>query len=62
MSAFVGTQPDEDIKCGAFLPASEKEDLEEEREFLAGPELPDCYFRALHRFCYIGKKCLKSIR
>lgn len=48
MSAFVGTQLDEDIKSGAFIPASEKENLEEEREFLAGLELPDCYFWALH--------------
>ena len=45
---FVGTQLDEDIKTGAFLPASEKENLEEEREFFAGLELPDCYFWALH--------------
>lgn len=48
MSAFVGTSLDEDIKSGAFIPASEKENLEEEREFLAGLELPDCYFWALH--------------
>jgi len=48
MSAFVGTRLDEDIRTGAFLPASEKENLEEEREFLAGLELPDCYFWALH--------------
>ena len=48
MSAFVGTKLDEDIKTGAFLPATEKENLEEERELLAGLELPDCYFWALH--------------
>ena len=48
MSAFVGTQLDEEIKTGAFIPASEKENLEEEREFLAGLDLPDCYFWALH--------------
>ena len=36
MSAFVGTKLDEDIKTGAFLPATEKENLEEERELLAG--------------------------
>ncbi len=48
MSAFVGTRLDEDIKSGTFIPASEKENLEEEREFLAGLELPDCYFWALH--------------
>ncbi len=49
MSAFVETHLDEDIKSGAFIPASEKENLEEEREFLAGLELPDCYFWALHQ-------------
>lgn len=48
MSAFVGTQLDEDIRTGAFIPADEKENLEEEREFLARLELPDCYFWALH--------------
>ena len=48
MSAFMGTRLDDDIKTGAFIPASEKENLEEEREFLAGLELPDCYFWALH--------------
>ncbi len=48
MSAFVGTKLDEDIRTGAFIPSSEKENLEEEREFLAGLELPDCYFWALH--------------
>ena len=48
MSAFVGTRLDEDIKTGAFIPATERENLEEERAFLAGLELPDCYFWALH--------------
>ena len=48
MSAFVGTQLDEDIKTGAFMPATEKENLEEEREFLSGLELPECYFWAVH--------------
>lgn len=48
MSAFVGTQLDEDIRTGAFIPAAEKENLEEERELLAGLELPDCYFWAVH--------------
>ena len=48
MSAFVGTQLEEDIRTGAFLPASERENLEEEREFLAGLSLPDCYFWAVH--------------
>ena len=48
MSAFVGTQLDEDIRTSAFLPAPEKENLEEEREFLAGLDLPECYFWAVH--------------
>ncbi len=48
MSAFVGTQLDEDIKNGVFIPATERENLEEEHEFLARLELPDCYFWALH--------------
>lgn len=48
MSAFVGTPLDENIKSGTFIPASEKENLVEEREFLAGLELPNCYFWALH--------------
>jgi len=48
MSAFVGTKLDENIKSGTFIPASEKENLEEERGFLAELELPDCYFWALH--------------
>ncbi|MDO4418724.1 MAG: hypothetical protein Q4C02_10675, partial [Eubacteriales bacterium] len=33
---------------GAFLLPSEKENLEEEREFLSGLELPECYFWAVH--------------
>ena len=48
MSAFIGTALDDNIKRGVFIPATEKENLEEEREFLAGLELPDCYFWALH--------------
>ncbi|MBO5491121.1 MAG: radical SAM protein [Desulfovibrio sp.] len=48
MSAFVGTQLDEDIKTGAFIPATEKENLEEEHEFLDRLELQDCYFWAVH--------------
>lgn len=48
MSAFVGTKLDKDISIGAFLPATEKENLEEEREFLSKLELPDCYFWAVH--------------
>lgn len=48
MSAFAGTQLDEDIESGAFIPASERENLEEEREFLSLLELPNCYFWAAH--------------
>ena len=48
MSAFVGTVLEEDIKSGVFIPATEKENLEEEQEFLAGLQLPDCYFWAMH--------------
>lgn len=48
MSSFVGTRLDEDIKTGAFVPATEKENLEEERAFLAELELADCYVWALH--------------
>lgn len=48
MSAFVGTKLDDDIKTGAFIPATEKENLKEERELLCGLELPDCFFWAAH--------------
>ncbi len=48
MSAFAGTRLDADIASGAFVPATEKENLEEEREFLARLDLPDCYFWAVH--------------
>lgn len=48
MSAFVGTPLDEDVKKGAFIQSSEKENLEEERELISLLELPDCYFWALH--------------
>ena len=39
---------DDDIKTGTFIPATEKENLEEEFEFLASLELSDCYFWAVH--------------
>ena len=48
MSAFVGTRLDEEIKSGVFVPAAEKENLEEEKAFLAELNLPDCYFWAVH--------------
>ena len=48
MSAFAGTKLDRDIEDGTFVQASEKENLEEEREFLSRLNLPDCYFWAVH--------------
>jgi len=48
MSAFKGTQLDDDIRAGAFIPAAEKEDLEEERELISCLDLPDCWFWAKH--------------
>lgn len=48
MSAFVGTRLDRDIKAGKFTPATERENLEEERDFLAALNLPDTYFWSLH--------------
>lgn len=48
MSAFVGTKLDEDVKSGIFMPATEKENLMEEKAFLADLNLPDCYFWAVH--------------
>lgn len=48
MSAFVGTRLDRDIKEGKFTPATERENLEEERDFLAALNLPDTYFWSFH--------------
>ncbi len=48
MSAFVGTSLDDEIKAGTFIPAPEKENLEEEKTFLADLDLPNCYFWAVH--------------
>lgn len=48
MSAFAGTKLDQDIADGIFVQATEKENLEEEREFLSRLNLPDCYFWAVH--------------
>ncbi|MBP3231153.1 MAG: radical SAM protein [Anaerovibrio sp.] len=48
MSAFVGTPLDHDIREGKFTPATEREHLEEERDFLAALNLPDTYFWSLH--------------
>ena len=50
MSAFVGTRLDRDIKEGKFTPATEREHLEEEHDFLAALNLPDTYFWSLHPF------------
>ena len=48
MSAFAGTQLDDDIRTGAFVPATEKENLQEERALLEVLDLPECYFWAVH--------------
>ena len=48
MSAFEGTPLDHDIREGKFTPATEREHLEEERDFLAALNLPDTYFWSLH--------------
>ena len=48
LSAFVGTRLDRAIKEGKFIQASERENLEEERDFLAALNLPDTYFWSLH--------------
>lgn len=48
MSAFAGTRLNEEIKAGTFVPAPEKENLQEEKAFLAALNLPDCYFWAVH--------------
>ncbi len=48
MSAFEGTKLDADIKSGAFVPATEKEILAEEKALLEALDLPGCYFWAVH--------------
>ena len=48
MTSFQGTKLEEDIKTGKFIQPSEKENLEEEMEFLERLELPECYFWAAH--------------
>ena len=45
---LLGTRLDRAIKEGKFIPASERENLEEERDFLAALNLPDTYFWSLH--------------
>ena len=54
MSAFVGTELDDEIKTGEFVPAGEKEILQEEHFFLKGLELPNTYFWAIHPLDSVG--------
>ncbi|MCR5479223.1 MAG: radical SAM protein [Ruminococcus sp.] len=54
MSAFEGTKLDKDIQDGRFVPATEKEILQEEYAFLQALELPDTYFWAIHPLDSVG--------
>jgi len=54
MSAFEGTELDKDIEDGRFVPATEKEILQEEYAFLQTLELPDTYFWAIHPLDSVG--------
>lgn len=54
MSAFEGTVLDKDIRDGRFVPATEKEILQEEYSFLQALELPDTYFWAIHPLDSVG--------
>ncbi|HOC34201.1 MAG TPA: radical SAM protein [Ruminococcus flavefaciens] len=54
MSAFEGTTLDKDIQDGRFVPATEKEILQEEYAFLQTLELPDTYFWAIHPLDSVG--------
>lgn len=54
MSAFEGTELDKDIRDGRFVPATEKEILQEEYAFLQALELPDTYFWAIHPLDSVG--------
>ena len=54
MSAFVGTKLDDEIKTGKFIPAGEKEILQEEYLFLKNLELPNTYFWAIHPLDSVG--------
>ncbi len=54
MSAFEGTLLDKDIRDGRFVPATEKEILQEEYAFLQALELPDTYFWAIHPLVSVG--------
>ena len=54
MSAFERTVLDQDIRDGRFVPATEKEILQEEYAFLQALELPDTYFWAIHPLDSVG--------
>ena len=54
MSAFTGTVLDEEIKRGAFVPAGEREILQEEAALLEALSLPDTYFWAIHPLDAVG--------
>lgn len=54
MSAFAGTELDDDIKTGKFFPAGEREILQEEYTLLKNLELPDTYFWAIHPLDSVG--------
>ena len=54
MSAFEGTVLDKDIRDGRFVPATEKEILQEEYALLQALELPDTYFWAIHPLDSVG--------
>lgn len=54
MSAFEGTVLDKDIRDGRFIPATEKEILQEEYALLQALELPDTYFWAIHPLDSVG--------
>jgi len=54
MTAFVGTELDEDVQTGGFVPAGEREVLQEEHVLLEALELPDTYYWAIHPLDSVG--------
>ena len=54
MSAFAGTVLDDEIRTGGFVPAGEREILQEEYTFLKALYLPDTYFWAIHPLDSVG--------
>jgi radical SAM superfamily enzyme YgiQ (UPF0313 family) len=48
MTAYMGTKLNDDIASGAFVPAGETENLQEERELIACLDLPGREFWAAH--------------